>query len=201
LRVDAREEGYRLRFMKTKETQEEIYDARLGVGSGSLCTKDLETLRIRKANIVTDALSRKESLRPSRVRALGMIVQTSLKSHIIKARNKALKEENLEAEKLYNVYQKFEVWSDGVRYLKGRAWIPRIDNLRDVILDEAHRWRYLIHPGANKMYQDVKEYYWWHGMKKDIELYVRKCLTCAKVKAEYQKPSGLLQQPKILVWK
>ncbi|GKB70818.1 putative reverse transcriptase domain-containing protein [Tanacetum coccineum] len=64
-----------------------------------------------------------------------------------------------------------KVWLDGVRYLKGRAWIPRIDNLRDVILDEAHRWRYLIHPGANKMYQDVKEYYWWHGMKKDIELY------------------------------
>ncbi|GJW95053.1 putative reverse transcriptase domain-containing protein [Tanacetum coccineum] len=157
LRVDAREEGYRIRFMKTKETREELYDARLGAGSGSLCTKDLETLhkvdratnqlRLRlkyhpiKANIVTDALSRKESLRPSR---------------------------------------KFEVWLDGVRYLKGRAWIPRIDNLRDVILDEAYRWRYLIHPGANKMYQDVKEYYWWHGMKKDIALYVRKCLTCAK---------------------
>ncbi|GJS30993.1 putative reverse transcriptase domain-containing protein [Tanacetum coccineum] len=68
-------------------------------------------------------------------------------------------------------------------------------------MDEANRSRYSIHPGADKMYKDVKEYYWWLGMKKDIALYVGKCLTCAKVKAEHQKPSGLLQQPKIPVWK
>ncbi|GJS97414.1 putative reverse transcriptase domain-containing protein [Tanacetum coccineum] len=51
------------------------------------------------------------------------------------------------------------------------------------------------------MYQDIKEYYWWTRMKKDIALYVGKCLNYAKVKAEYQKSSGLLQQPEILVWK
>ncbi|GJZ79067.1 putative reverse transcriptase domain-containing protein [Tanacetum coccineum] len=55
--------------------------------------------------------------------------------------------------------------------------------------------------GADKMYKDIKEYYWWPGMKKDIALYVGKCLTCSKVKAEHQKPSGLLQQPEIPVWK
>nr|GEX29653.1 hypothetical protein [Tanacetum cinerariifolium] len=54
---------------------------------------------------------------------------------------------------------------------------------------------------ADKMYMDVKEYHWWSGMKRDITLYVRKCLTFAKVKAEHQKPSGLLQQTKIPVWK
>ncbi|GKA24456.1 reverse transcriptase domain-containing protein [Tanacetum coccineum] len=100
----------------------------------------------------------------------------------------ALKEENLEAEKLYNADHKLEVWSDGVRYLKARAWIPKVNNLRDVILDEARLSRYLIHPGADKMYQDVKEYYGWPGMKKDIVVYVGKCLSCAKVKAEYEKP-------------
>ncbi|GJZ78408.1 putative reverse transcriptase domain-containing protein [Tanacetum coccineum] len=68
-------------------------------------------------------------------------------------------------------------------------------------MDEAHRSRYSIHPGADKMYMDVKEYYWWLGMKKDIAIYVGKCLTCAKVKVEHQKPYGLLQQPKIPVWK
>ncbi|GKE49104.1 putative reverse transcriptase domain-containing protein [Tanacetum coccineum] len=51
------------------------------------------------------------------------------------------------------------------------------------------------------MYQDLKQLYWWPNMKADIATYVSKCLTCAKVKAEHQKPSGLLQQPKILVWK
>ena len=51
------------------------------------------------------------------------------------------------------------------------------------------------------MYKDLKEYYWWPGMKKDIALFVSKCLTCAKVKAEHQKPSGLLQQPEIPQWK
>ncbi|GKG42371.1 putative reverse transcriptase domain-containing protein, partial [Tanacetum coccineum] len=68
-------------------------------------------------------------------------------------------------------------------------------------MDEAHRSRYSIHPEVDKMYMDVKEYYWWPGMKRDIAIYVGKCLTCAKVKAEHKKPSGLLQQPKILVWK
>nr|GEY72917.1 reverse transcriptase domain-containing protein [Tanacetum cinerariifolium] len=51
------------------------------------------------------------------------------------------------------------------------------------------------------MYQDRKKLYWWHNMKADIATYVSKCLTCAKVKAEHQKPSGLLVQPKIPEWK
>ncbi|GJT32879.1 hypothetical protein Tco_0923298 [Tanacetum coccineum] len=82
---------------------------------------------------------RKERPRPSKVRGLGIKVQTSLKSQILNARNEALKEENIEAEKLYNAEQKFEVWSNRVKYLIGRAWIPKIDNLWEVIMDEAHR--------------------------------------------------------------
>ncbi|GJY30724.1 DnaJ protein P58IPK [Tanacetum coccineum] len=81
-----------------------------------------------------------------------------------------------------NNREKFKVWYHGVIYLKGRAWIPKVGNLREIILDEAHRSRYLIHPGADKMYQDIKEYYSWPRIKKDIALYVGKCLTCAKVK-------------------
>ncbi|KAI3758645.1 hypothetical protein L6452_06213 [Arctium lappa] len=68
-------------------------------------------------------------------------------------------------------------------------------------MEEAHKSRYSIHPRADKMYQDLKEHYWWPGMKRDVALYVSKCLTCAKVKAEHKKPSGLLQQPEILQWK
>ncbi|GJY31472.1 putative reverse transcriptase domain-containing protein [Tanacetum coccineum] len=65
---------------------------------------------------------------------------------------------------------------------------------------ESHKLKYSIHPGSDKMYHDLKKLYWWPNMKADIATYVSKCLTCAKVKAEHQKPSGLLQQPEIPVW-
>ncbi|XP_076914246.1 uncharacterized protein LOC143573190 [Bidens hawaiensis] len=61
---------------------------------------------------------------------------------------------------------------------------------------EAHKSRYYVHPGSDKMYQDLRELYWWPGMKEEIANYVEKCLTCAKVKVEYL-PSGFLQQPVI----
>ncbi|GJR63778.1 putative reverse transcriptase domain-containing protein [Tanacetum coccineum] len=68
-------------------------------------------------------------------------------------------------------------------------------------MNEAHKSKYSIHPGADKMYYDLRDRYWWPGMKKDIAEYVSKCLTCLKVKAEHQRPSGLLQRPEVLVWK
>ncbi|GJS13006.1 putative reverse transcriptase domain-containing protein [Tanacetum coccineum] len=58
-----------------------------------------------------------------------------------------------------------------------------------------------VHPRADKMYHDLRDMYWWPGMKRDIATYVSKCLTCSKVKAKHQRPSGLLQQPKIPEWK
>ncbi|GKD78314.1 putative reverse transcriptase domain-containing protein [Tanacetum coccineum] len=64
-------------------------------------------------------------------------------------------------------------------------------------MDEAHKSKYSVHPGADKMYYDSRDRYWWPRMKKDIAEYVSKCLTCLKVKAEHQRPSGLLQQPEI----
>nr|GEU87103.1 putative reverse transcriptase domain-containing protein [Tanacetum cinerariifolium] len=73
--------------------------------------------------------------------------------------------------------------------------------LRDMVMHESHKSKYSIHPGSDKMYQDLKKFYWWPNMKADIATYVSKCLTCAKVKAKQQKPSGLLQQPEIPKWK
>ncbi|GJZ40826.1 putative reverse transcriptase domain-containing protein, partial [Tanacetum coccineum] len=66
---------------------------------------------------------------------------------------------------------------------------------------EAHTSRYLVHPGADKMYYDLKDLYWWPGMKRDIAEYISRCLTCSKIKVEHQKPSGFLQQPEIPEWK
>ncbi|KAI3751318.1 hypothetical protein L2E82_22385 [Cichorium intybus] len=153
-----------------------------------------------KANVVADALSRKERVKPSRVRALGMVVQKILKSQILSTQEKALTKEICKV-KLFTLEARFEIKPDGVRYFKNRIWIPKVDELRDLILNESHRSRYSIHPRADKMYKDLTGYYWWSGRKKDVALYVGKCLMCSKVKAEHQKPSGLLQQPEILEWK
>ncbi|GJW80851.1 putative reverse transcriptase domain-containing protein [Tanacetum coccineum] len=89
-----------------------------------------------------------------------------------------------------------------IRYHPGKAnVIPCHGNLRELIMNESHKSKYSIHPGSDKMYQDLKKLYWWPNMKAEIATYVSKCLTCAKVKAEYQKPSSLLFQPMIPVWK
>ncbi|GKA04314.1 putative reverse transcriptase domain-containing protein [Tanacetum coccineum] len=88
-----------------------------------------------------------------------------------------------------------------IRYHPGRIWLPLFGGLQDLIMHESHKSKYSIHPGSDKMYQDLKKFYWWPNMKAEIATYVSKCLTCAKVKAEHQKPFGLLQQPEIPEWK
>ncbi|GJW50527.1 putative reverse transcriptase domain-containing protein [Tanacetum coccineum] len=72
---------------------------------------------------------------------------------------------------------------------------------RTMVMHESHKSKYSIHPGFEKMYQDMKKLYWWPNMKADIATYVSKYLTCAKVKAEHQRPSGLLVQQAIPEWK
>ncbi|GKD43742.1 putative reverse transcriptase domain-containing protein [Tanacetum coccineum] len=82
-----------------------------------------------------------------------------------------------------------------------KSWLPCYGDLRTVIMHESHKSKYSIHPGSDKMYQDMKKLYWWPNMKANIATYVSKCLTCARVKAEHQRPSGLLVQPEIPQWK
>ncbi|GJT19735.1 putative reverse transcriptase domain-containing protein [Tanacetum coccineum] len=91
--------------------------------------------------------------------------------------------------------------SDGTLYYLDRIWVPLTGDVRTLIMDEAHKMKYSVHPGADKMYYDLRDMYWWPGMKKDIAMYVRKCLTCSKVKTEHQRPSDLLQQPENPEWK
>nr|GFA05691.1 retrotransposon protein, putative, Ty3-gypsy subclass [Tanacetum cinerariifolium] len=90
---------------------------------------------------------------------------------------------------------------DETLYYLDRIWVPLKGEVRNLIIDEAHKSKYSVHPGADKMYYDLRDRYWWHGMKKDRGEYVSKCLICLKVKAKHQRPSGLLQQPEIPVWK
>ncbi|GJV04099.1 putative reverse transcriptase domain-containing protein [Tanacetum coccineum] len=166
-----------------------------------------------KANVVADALSRKEREPPLRVRALVMTIGLDLPKQILDAQTEARKPENIKNEDVGGMLlenskdpeklrtEKLEPRADGTLCLNGRSWLPCYGDLRTVIMHESHKSKYSIHPGSDKMYQDMKKLYWWPNMKADIATYVSKCLTCAKVKAEHQRPSGLLVQPDIPQWK
>ncbi|GJV67054.1 putative reverse transcriptase domain-containing protein [Tanacetum coccineum] len=154
-----------------------------------------------KANVVADALSRKKRIKPLRVRSLVMTIHLKLPSQILQAQNEAIKEENIKVKNLKRMDKAFEIRPDGTRCIKNQSWLPLFGNLRDLIMHESHKSKYSIHPGSDKMYQDLKKLYWWPNMKAIIAEYVGKCLTCSRVKAECQKPFGLLVQPEIPMWK
>ena len=89
----------------------------------------------------------------------------------------------------------------GILRFSSRIWIPHVTELKKEILQDAHSSHYSIHPGSTKMYKDLKENFWWPDMKREIAEWVSKCLTCQKVKVEHQRPSGLLQPLHIPEWK
>ncbi|GKF09432.1 putative reverse transcriptase domain-containing protein [Tanacetum coccineum] len=122
---------------------------------------------LRKANVVADALIRKEQIKPLRVRSLVMTLHPKLPTQILEAQTEAIKEENIKYENLRGIDTAFEVRPDGTRCIKNRSWLPLFGNLRDLIMHESHKSKYSIHP----------------------------------VKAECQKPSSLLVQPEIPMWK
>ncbi|GJU94265.1 putative reverse transcriptase domain-containing protein [Tanacetum coccineum] len=154
-----------------------------------------------KANVVADALSRKEWIKPLRVQALVMTIDLNLPSQIVNVQAKAMKEENVSKENLRGMNKEFETRPDGTICIKKRSWLPCLGGLRGLIMHDSHKSKYSILPGSDKMYHDLKKLYWWPNMKVDIATYVGKCLTCEKIKAEYQKPSDLLVQPEIPQWK
>ncbi|KAG7583880.1 Ribonuclease H-like superfamily [Arabidopsis suecica] len=85
--------------------------------------------------------------------------------------------------------------------VNGRVCVPNEKGLKEEILKKAHQSKFSIHPGSNKMYRDLKRYYHWVGMKKDVAAWVAKCSTCQLVKAEHQVPSGLVQSLPMPEWK
>jgi hypothetical protein len=89
----------------------------------------------------------------------------------------------------------------GVVWFNNRIVVPKNDEIRQQILDEAHLSRYSIHLGSTKMYNDLKQYYWWTKMKIEIARYVAKCDTCRRVKAIRMKTAGPLQSLPIPTWK
>jgi hypothetical protein len=85
-------------------------------------------------------------------------------------------------------------------WFQKRICVPDVDHLHEKNLQEANDSAYSIHPGSTKMYQDLKERYWWYGMKRDVAAHVALCDVCQRVKAEHQRPAGLLQPLKVPEW-
>ncbi|GJZ56290.1 putative reverse transcriptase domain-containing protein [Tanacetum coccineum] len=152
-----------------------------------------------KANVVADALSGKERIRPLRVQALVMTIGLDLPKQILNTQTKARKPENIKNEDVGGMLvenskdpekfrtEKLEPRADGTLCFNGRSWLPCYGDVRTVIMHESHKSKYSIDLGSDKMYQDMKKLYWWPNMKANIATYVSKCLTCDKVKAEHQR--------------
>ncbi|GJY13931.1 putative reverse transcriptase domain-containing protein [Tanacetum coccineum] len=135
-----------------------------------------------KANVVADALSRKERIKPLRVWALVMTIGLNLPKQILSAQSKAKKEENFITEDLHGMINNLKPRADRMLCLNNQSWIPCYGDLRALIIHESYMSKYSIYPGSDKMYQDLKKLYSWPNMKAEIATYVNKCLTCAKVK-------------------
>ena len=174
-----------------------------------------------KANVVADALSRKERLNMLTVpielhkefekleievsvkelaseMMYSMLFQPELLVKIRKCQEDMMSQDvnDLTGEEICT--QKDD---QGILRFSSRIWIPNVEELKNKILHEAHNSRFSIHPGSTKMYQDLKKNFWWPNMKREVADWVSKCYVCQRVKAEHQRPSGLLQPLEIPEWK
>ncbi|GJW81526.1 putative reverse transcriptase domain-containing protein [Tanacetum coccineum] len=104
-----------------------------------------------KANVVVDALSRKERVKPRRVRAMAVTIQLGVKGLILAAQGEAFKDENVIAEGLNGTDQQMEKREDGSLHYMDRIWVPLVGGVRTKIMEEAHKTRYFVHPGAEKI--------------------------------------------------
>ncbi|GJY89962.1 putative reverse transcriptase domain-containing protein [Tanacetum coccineum] len=100
-----------------------------------------------------------------------MTIDLNLPSQILNAQAEAMKEENVKEENLHGMDKEFETRPDGTLCIRNKSWLPRLGNLRDLIMHESHKSKYYIHPRSDKMYHDLKQLYLWPNMKADIPTY------------------------------
>ncbi|GKD55192.1 putative reverse transcriptase domain-containing protein [Tanacetum coccineum] len=149
----------------------------------------------REANVVADALSRQERIEPLRVRALVMTIGLNLPKQILEAQIEAQKPENIKNEDVGGMIRR-DIPKEKLEPMRATLCLNGT-----VIMPSPTNQITLSHPGSDKCIQDMKKLLWCSLWKAIIATYVSKCLTCARVKAEHQRPSGLLVQPKIPQWK
>nr|GEU29596.1 putative reverse transcriptase domain-containing protein [Tanacetum cinerariifolium] len=121
-----------------------------------------------KTNVVADALSSKERMKPRRTQAMSMKIHSNIKDRILEAQSEAFKNVNTPTEMLRALDKQSKRKDDGGLYFVERIWVPVYGNLRTLIMNEAHTTKYFVHPKADKMYYDLRDLYWWPRMNKDI---------------------------------
>ena len=165
-----------------------------------------------KTNVVADALSRKTvstlalqfsrgRITPDGVLLTQLKAQLVLKQMIVDAQT-----DDVEFQKKVQLVRKgvktdYSIKENGEVYYNNILCLPDDKEVKNKLLYEAHNTVFTMHLGGTKMYQDLKKYYWWRGIKKDVTEYVSKCLTCQQVKFEHQVLSGLLNPISIPQWK
>nr|GFC07220.1 retrotransposon protein, putative, Ty3-gypsy subclass [Tanacetum cinerariifolium] len=175
-----------------------------------------------KANVVADALSRKSGMiagikvEEEIIHDLewldielyvcgqhGFWASLRVEPDLISRIKEAQKEDNEIWTIVENLNKQVEFCldDDNVLWQGTRLCVPNDASLRETLLAEAHSSPFFVHPGSTKMYHDLKQHFWWNGMKRDVATFVSRCLLCQQVKLEHQRASGLLQPLDILVWK
>ena len=179
-----------------------------------------------KANVVADALSRRPESSLSHMgsgyllplvdlRALGVILEAEDSGALLATFHvrpllvdqiQAGQSQDPQMIKLKEEIEKgkkaeFQIRDGGIKVKGQRICVLEYGELKRDIMEEAHSSAYSMHPGSTKMYKTLKEHYWWNGMKKEIDGFISRCLTCQQVKVEHQRPMEKIQLLPILVWK
>jgi hypothetical protein len=164
-----------------------------------------------KANVVADALGRRSHLNILTTRELfpefykefeklnlGWVSNTEvITMEVDSTLEQDIKKDQLEDAKIQEIKEQinedkapgFSVDEQGTLWYKKRLCVPKVKEMRELILHETHDPTYSIHPGSNKMYHDLKSRYWWYGKKRVVAKYVALCDNCQRVKAERQRPA------------
>ncbi|GJY05487.1 reverse transcriptase domain-containing protein [Tanacetum coccineum] len=173
--------AYASRQLKTYEKNYTTHDLELGAIKEELNMRQRRWLELHsdydykiryhpgKANVVADALSRKEQIKP-------------------------LREENISEENLRGMDKEFETRPDGILYIEKWSWLPRQGGLRNLIMNESHKSKYSIYLGSNKMYHDLKKLYWWPNMKAEIATYVKERKRRSPTMEVLRKPEKTLHK-------
>ncbi|XP_075499214.1 uncharacterized protein LOC142537594 [Primulina tabacum] len=159
-----------------------------------------------KANVVTDALSRKITMACLEMKAVRAWIHIHSPGHLaglriepefhtIVKQNQELEQEDSKIRTDTN----FVTNSQGIQFYHDRICVP--SSMKKEIMEKLHQYRISIHLGGSKMYQEIKNHFWWNGIKRDIVDFISQCLSCQMIKAEHQRPTGLLQPLPIPEWK
>jgi hypothetical protein len=168
-----------------------------------LCEYDFDIKHIKgKENKVVDALNRRvHELHATTI----SMYRTDIKGKILEVANSYLQYRDLVAKlqqgEMPQKVENYKLEADGTLLYKNKIYVPNVQDLKLMILNEMHNVPYAGHPGYQKTVAAVKSHYFWPGMKKEIAEYIARCMECQKVKAEHRHPAGLLQPLPIPEWK